>query len=357
MPGVPHVSHVPHERLRKAGRVIFEAAGTPSDIAATVADILVESNLVGHDSHGILRVPAYVAQIKAGGLIPDARPTLIEQTACTALMSGRRGFGHYAAHVATGIAVEKARREKVSLVGIVECNHIGRLGEYATQAARQGVLLMVTSAGTGSGGTTTPHGGAARALGTNPISFGIPAGPPNEIRSEPMIVDFATSVIAEGKIQVARSKGEKLPPGCILDKEGHPSVDPDDYYNGGMLLPFAGHKGYSLALVVNVLSAYLIGVDRFSSNGRGAGTLLLGIDAAAFRPAESYGASVGEFLDRIRSVPPAPGFDRVMTPGEPEAQTRIRRLAEGVPLPETIRERLVATAQDLGVSVESILGG
>ena len=155
------------------------------------------------------------------------------------------------------MAIDKAEASGVSAATFVRCPHIGRLGEYTEQAARRGMVAFMVG-GTFNGGAVTPYGGAGRVLGTNPISFGVPAG------EDPVVVDMATSVAAEGKLRLARAKHAPLAPGVIIDKDGNPSIDAEDYYAGGMLLPFAGHKGYGLSVVADLLGRHLGSGDEYA---------------------------------------------------------------------------------------------
>ena len=343
--------NVSAKRLRSVVRAIFAAAGAPDDSANLMAKVLVGSNLAGHDSHGVLRVPVYVERIKEGIMVPDVTPEILEETETTALVDGRWTFGHVAAHYGTEVAIRKAKQSKISLVSVVRCHHIGRLGEWVEQAAEQGMISLVMVGGSGGTGptTTAPFGGAARALGTNPLAFGAPAG-----EMPAMTMDIATSFIAEGKIQFARAKNSDLPPGAILDKHGNPSVKPADFYDGGMLLPFGGHKGYSISMLVELLCGALVPGDIYSEDGSQGGTLIIAIDPGVFRPDGSY-SDVADFkLRRIKDVPPAPGFDEVLLPGEPEFRAREQRTREGVAVPEATWDGLVEAGRSVGVDVDQI---
>lgn len=335
------------ERLHQVTQQIFEAAGTPSDLATEMANVLVESNLVGHDSHGVIRIPAYLEQIRRGTLIPSARPEVIEETPGSALIDGRYGFGHVAAAFGTEVAIRKAKQSKAVVVSIVRCNHIGRLGEWASRAAAKDVVAIVTVGGFGGPGIAAPFGGAARALSTNPISVGIPGG-----EMPDMLVDFATTAVAEGKVQVARAKGVPLPPGCILDKDGHPSTNPEDLYAGGMLLPFGGHKGYGLAMVVELLGGALAPGERYNAGGRRGAAVIIAVDATTFHPLADYERAADYHLRRVKEVPPARGFSEVLLPGEPERRSKEERLATGIPMPEATWNAIVAAGRSLGLAVE-----
>jgi LDH2 family malate/lactate/ureidoglycolate dehydrogenase len=343
--------YIPAAQLHALTRRLFMAAGAPRAIADEVSQILVNSNLAGHDSHGVLRVPAYLEQIGDGRIDPRAEPALVEESATTLLLNGQKGFGHYTAAKGMELAIAKARQANVCCVNFTQINHIGRLGEYAEAAARGGCLGIITVGAGGAklNGRTTPFGGALGVLGTNPLAVGVPTGDP-----VPFVLDFATSVVAEGKLQVARSKGVAVPPGCIVDKDGQPSVNPQDFYDGGRLLTFGGHKGYALSLFVCLLGGLS---GQFDANGLvmgGAAMIVLNI--GAFTPLADYQHNVRAFLDGIKSIPTAPGFDEVLAPGDFEQRNRQQRLAAGVPLPATILDQLHRWAAQLQVPTdESII--
>ncbi len=336
------------QRLQDVTQRVFVAAGTPPDLATQMAEILVESNLVGHDSHGIIRIPAYIEQIRKGTLIPDARPEVVEETPGSALVDGRYAFGHIAAAFGTEVAIRKAKESKAAVVSIVRCNHIGRLGEWTSRAAAKDVVAIVVVGGFGGPGIAAPYGGAGRALSTNPISIGMPGG-----EMPDLLVDFATTAIAEGKVQVARAKGAPLPPGCLLDKDGNPSTNPEDLYAGGMLLPFGGHKGYGLAMVVELLGGALAPGERYNAEGRRGGAVIIAVDAATFHPLADYERAADYHLRRIKQVPPARGFSEVLLPGEPERRSKEERLRDGIPVPEATWNAIVAAARSVGLNLDN----
>ncbi len=341
------------ETLTLLSRAIFEATGCPPDIAARVTTALVDANLVGHDSHGVIRIPGYVKDVREGQIVADARPSILRETDVSALVDGHWAFGHYSAAYATTVAVEKAKARGISIVGIVRCNHIGRLGEYAAQASAAGAIALILASGfRGRGVSAVPFGGAKPLFGTNPLAVGIPAG------AEPaVLIDFATTAVAAGKIEVARAKKEPLPPGSIVDREGRPTTDPEDYYRGGAILPFGGHKGYALSVMVEFLGRVLTGADAFAEPGRGgevythSGTTIVAVDPHIFAPAEQYAARADETIERLHAVPPAPGTLGVLVPGEPEERSRRERLVSGIPLAEETWDQILRTARELGVAV------
>ena len=338
-----HLFHAPH--LHAISRNIFVAAGVSRHIAEDVSEILINANLAGHDSHGVLRIPAYLRGIDGGALKPTAEPKLLAETENILSVDGQGSFGHYASRWSIKKAVEKAKTAASCSVSIRNTGHIGRLGEYAEEAARAGCISLITVGGGGRGrGPTVPFGGAEGAFGTNPIAIGVPTGD-----DSPFIVDYATSMVAEGKIQVARSKGIDLPEGCILDKDGNPSVKPADFYEGGSLLAFGKHKGYALAMFTCLLGglAGTFDVEQGSMNG----IFMQAVDVNAFTPVDEYQKGVRAFLDGIKSTPPAPGFDEVLVPGDFEYRSRTQRLVDGIEIPDTIYNQLQECADKLGISI------
>lgn len=331
---------------------ILNAAGAAQANAQQVANSLVSSNLAGHDSHGVVRVTQYLNTISAGDLDPTAQPAVTQETAVTAMVDARHGFGQIAAHLAMEVTIKKAQASGLAATGLFNCNHVGRLGEWVQMAADTGLIGLAFCNGGRPGGLVAPFGGAGRFLGTNPIAAAVPvAGRP------PVVIDFATSIAPEGKVRVARNKGETLPEGWILDSAGHPTTNPSDLYAGGMLLPMAGHKGYGLSLLVELLGGILTGQScpglpdyAVLKNG----VLFIVLSLEAFRPPEEVLAEGANFCNHLKAVPPAPGFDEVLLPGEPEQRTARQRRAQGIPIDETTWRQLTEAAAELGVSVPQI---
>ena len=205
------------ERLTDIGATIFKAAGTPDDIADLQARSLVGSNLAGHDSHGVIQIPRYVEQLRDGRIVADARPEIRAEGASIVQADGGWGFGQYTASACMQLAIEKARANQLALCTVTRVNHIGRLGEWAEQAASAGLIGMLGVSWGAGPYAATPYGGAKRALSTNPIAFGIPLAD-----GQNLILDYATTAVAEGKLFVARAKGQTVPDGWIVDGEGRP---------------------------------------------------------------------------------------------------------------------------------------
>ena len=357
------------EDLETFVRQVFEADRTPADIAAEVARHMVRANLSGHDSHGVIRVKQYVAEIEASDMVPDARPVVLRETDATGLVDAQRGCGLYTTAWALDWAMERASRHGVTVVAIRHSTHTGRMGEYAERAAERGLIALTTVGAAGPGvGLMLPSGGRQIFLGANPFAIGIPAdGMP------PMLFDGSTSTIAGGKIRVARDKGDPLPPDCILDRDGNPSTDPEDYFAGGTIVPLggsiAGHKGSGLSMASALLGALGMIADpdptlvRANVNekvadarGRVGGVLMLVIDPGAFGGREEYRAMVGESLAAAKRVPPKEGVPEVLVPGEVEIRNRRQRGNNGIPLPEATARDLAKIGDRFGVALPEPVG-
>ena len=349
--------------LHAVSRRLLMAAGTPRHIADVVSEILVEANLRGYDSHGLIRIPVYLPRIFVGGvpadrepkggaswakvIDPAAEPEVVEETDTTVVFDACAGFGHYAARKAMDLAIEKARKAHVCCVSLHRIGHMGRLGEYVEAAVRAGCIGIVTFGGGGKGGgRIVPFGGADGVLSTNPIAIGVPTGD-----DRPFILDYATSAAAEGKLKVARSENaDLLPEGFILDKHGLPSVSLADFDDGGYLLPFGQHKGYGLSLFVGLLGALSgnFGVEQ----GTVSGAFMQVINVGAFLPLSDYHAGVQAFLDSVRSVPTVQNFETVLVHGDRARCTRAERLAKGIELPDTVFGEIQECAEKLDVSLD-----
>lgn len=332
--------------LEQFTSIVFQTAGAPPDLANQVAEVLVENNLAGHDSHGVLRIPEYVSSINAGEIIPTARPAILSDTDTTALVTGNWALGQVTGAFAADLAIAKAKQHKVAAVSVVQASHTGRLAAFTDRAARQGVVMFM-AIGTVDRPMTAPYGGAAAVLGTNPIAFSIP-----NPGGAPVTLDIATSAIAAGKVKVAKAKHEMLPPDVICDKDGNPSQDPAAFLDGGFLLPFGGHKGYALAVIAELLSGPLAGADAFPGVFKRSGIFIFAVEADVFRPFEAYARAMSATLGRIKAVPPAPGFQEVLLPGEPEHLMRQQRLQTGIALPVDTWRALSDVAVSLGIDIK-----
>ncbi len=339
---------LPAFEIKQYVDAILQAAGCPPFVAQRVADALIESNLVGHDSHGLMRVPFYVDSIRAGTLNPHGEITVVRETPGTTLLDCGWNFGQVAAVEGMQRAIDKARTNGIAVTVLRHCDHTGRIGEYVVMAAMQGMVGQCFCNGSIPGGLVAPYGGMQRALGANPLAWGIPGGD-----DQPIFLDFATAAVAHGKIEVAADKGELLGEGLILDKFGRPTRDPRDELDGGVILPFGGHKGYALGVLIELIGGGLSGVGFPLVPGYrwDQGTLLVAIDIEAFQPLEHFKEMVAEFKAQLKQVARAPGVEEILLPGELEWKTKAKREREGIPIPETTWERIRETAHSLGVAV------
>jgi uncharacterized oxidoreductase len=334
---------------------IFCAADSPEDVSRQVAHSLVESNLAGHDSHGVIRVPAYVEAIRAGSLNPKGEIRVVKESASTALLDCGFNFGQVAATRGMSMAIAKARQCDIAMVVLQHCGHTGRLGEYVVIAAEQGLMGIILCHGSRPGGLVAPFGGVARALGANPIAWGIPGGLGGDgaaaSNGRPIFLDYATSVCAQGKIQVAADKGEEIPAGWLLDKDGRPTRNPRDQFEGGVMLPFGAHKGYALGVIIELLGGGLSGVGVPLQPGYtwDQGTVLMAVNIEVFQPLDEFRRMVADFAARLKATRRAPDCEEILLPGEPEWRCKAERERAGIPLPEKTWSRIRETAESLGL--------
>jgi len=333
-------------------RKVLLAAGADERNATRVAEALVSANLCGVDSHGVWHIPGYVKGIQSGELNPSAWPSILRETPSTALVSGNWTFGHVAAKFATELAIEKARQHDVSLVGLVQIHHIGRLGEYVELAAAAGMISIIWAGGFGSKlPAAVPYGGRERILHTNPIAMAFPA-----LDGPAMSFDFATTGTSGVKVIEAREAGQPLPPGSIVDKDGNSTNDPEAFFQGGGHLPFGAHKGYAFMLAAEYMGRIFTGSDVYADAARGgaifghSGASICTYREDLFRPADDYKRQAQSMAARIRAIAPAPGFKEVLMPGDNEVNTRAERERDGIPLPPKLWHTLTTLATSLGVN-------
>jgi uncharacterized oxidoreductase len=331
-------------RLRVSG--IFRAVDSPDAVAERVAASLVEANLTGHDSHGVIRVPSYVRAVREERIDPRGEIRIVQEGAATAVLDCAHNFGQVGAVRAVELAVGKARAHDISAVVLQRSAHVGRLGEYVVIAARQGFAGLMICNGTASGGIVAPHGGTARALGSNPIAWAVPGAD-----DKPIFLDYATSVCAQGKIQVAVDEGHPLPEGWLLDREGQPTRDPREQSRGGVMLPFGGHKGYALGVIIELLAGGLSGAGPalLPDYERAQGTVLVVLRVETFCPVERFRQMTVDFARQLKTTPRAAGCDEILLPGEPEWRSKVARERDGIPLPAKTWDRLAVTAAGLGL--------
>lgn len=321
------------------------AIGTGPEAASIVADSLVNANLAGHDSHGVLRLPSYLAGAQQGHLSPEATPEIISESGATAIVDARFGWGQPAMWMATRAAIARARDVGLGAAVVHNCYHIGRVAPYVEAVAEE---TMVGMAMANAAPAVAPFGGRARVMGTNPIAWAAPRahGKP------PVCLDVATAGIAEGKLRVARAKSLPIPAGNVVDREGRPSTEPGDFYAGGSLLTFGGHKGSGFSLLAQFIGRGLAGLDPSSYDGpRGVnGPFILAIDIARFTDPEHFRAQSEAQCAAVTDCSPAEGVDAVFLPGQPELATREIRERDGIPVADSTWAELLQLAQDHGVA-------
>ena len=329
---------------------ILVDAGASQSNANCVAAHLVSANLCGVDTHGVWHVAGYVSAIKNGDIVPDAVPEMIIESPVSALVTGHWTFGQVAAKYAMEKALDKASEHGLAVASLVQCHHIGRLGEYAEMAAARGMISMIWAGGfSEEAPAAAPYGGKARVLHTNPVAMGFPAG--REVR---MMFDFATTVGSGVKINNANRKGEPVPLGWIVDKDGNPTTQASDFFAGGAHLPFGGHKGYAFMMAAEFLGRIFAGSDSYAEAGRGGaimrhqGVTMIVVKANLFQTYENYTARADEMLERVRNISPAPGFAEVLVPGDLKRRTRATREREGIPIPDDLWQQLTALAGSAG---------
>jgi uncharacterized oxidoreductase len=335
------------DRLKDFCEKIFLNVGAGLEEAKIVSESLVESNLLGVDSHGVMRVPDYVRMVKEGKIKVKAEIKVVKDVGATLLVDGDFGFGQVVARKAANLVLEKAEVYGLGAVGIIRSNHVGRLGEYTTFIAEHNMVGIMFCNSAPKGGIVAPYGGAERRFGTNPISIAFPSN------SRPFLLDFATSVVAEGKLRKKYMLKERVPEGWIIDREGNISTDPADFYErNGALLPFGEHKGYALSMAVDALAGILTGAH-FVSHPEfigGNNALLIALKISNFRSIEEFKSEVDEYFKVIESTLPAKGFSKVVVPGEIEYSTKEQRLKNGIPIDIEIWQRIENVARELGVN-------
>jgi uncharacterized oxidoreductase len=348
---------IPADKLKSISINIFKAIGIPDAKAETVATLIIEANLAGHDSHGLLRLPQYVLAVQAKTIDPHTEIEIVSQTASTALIDGHWGFGQVIATQAMEIAIEKARAHAITAVNVYNSNHIGRLADYVLTAAQAGMVGLLFLNGHGADQGVAPWGGIARRLGTNPFACALPTQ-----QEDPILIDLTTSTVAGGKIRAYRNRGESLPEGWIIDAEGNSSTKPAVYLDEpkGALLPFggiAGHKGYALSMLVEILAGAMCeaGCSRPQSAKLGNAFLALVINIEAFTPIADFEGRVTQLVDFVKTSATAPGFDEITIPGERSAHTRQERLQNGIPLDDATWGNLLEVARELEVPVRETL--
>ena len=342
---------VQHEVLRDLSFAVLNTAGIPEEDARLVADHLVRSNLNGHDSHGVARIPMYVSNMEGPYASWDDHQVL-RDTPTIAIIDGRGANGIVAVTRALDTAVAKARTSTIGIVGLHNMTHVGRLGEYPVRIAEQGMVGMVL---TNVGGVfMAPFGSADRRLPPNPIAFAVPRrdGPP-------LMLDMTLSAVAGGKVQQKRARNEPVPEGWLVDDQGHYVTDADRFMDPDVgMLPLGGlqlgHKGHGLSMMMEAIVGPLSLAGATRNGKAGNGVLIVAIDIESFTDLDTYTEEVEGMVGWVRSARPLPGFERVYAPGEIEEETQRRRLKDGIDLPESTWAEITAVAKELDVKVPAV---
>ena len=342
--------------LTRAVEAIVAAGGSDPREAQMVAENLVTANLTGHDSHGVGMLPRYVESLKEGGLATNRHPVIRFDGGALVALDGQSGYGQVIGAEATEIAIGRAKQHGVCVMALANAHHLCRIGQWAENAVAEG-LVSISFVNVISRSIVAPFGGSDARFGTNPITVGIPlAGQP------PFILDMATSGVAQGKVRVAHNKGERVPPGLLIDDHGRPTTEA----RYGVIEPFGAlttfglHKGYGLAVVCELLGGALAGGGTWHTEDRSRKRVLNGmlsilIDPQRLGTAPEFVREAAEFVDWVKKSPPAEGVDRVRIAGDPERETRAKRLVEGIAVDATSWNDILAAAEKLGLDRSAVL--
>lgn len=333
------------DQLRGLMTGLFEAVGTPAETSAFIANSLVAANLTGHDSHGVIRILQYIEVVESGALDPKAEAEVVSIDGATLKVDGKWGWGQPAFHLAVNETLRLAREYGIAIGTVDRCFHVGRVAPYVETIARDGMIGIAMA---NAGAAVAPYGARTRVMGTNPIAWAVPGTD----EDQPFALDIATAQIAEGKVRVARNKGVPVPPGVIVNKDGAPSLDPNDFYDGGALMAFGGHKGSGFSILAQLLGRGLAGMtqDRLKTHRGGNGPVVIAIDPARFGPLDLFRDVVTEEAERVRGATPAEGFAEVLMPGDLEVREQARREAEGCMVDDTTWNALVSEAKRFGLA-------
>jgi LDH2 family malate/lactate/ureidoglycolate dehydrogenase len=354
--------NVSAEHVRQQIASILSAWGMDADLVRTTADVMLETDLAGIDSHGISMLTMYETLRAEGRLNLKAQPRVVRENPVTALVDADAGLGHPAGVMGMGLAIKKAQAMGIGAVSVFNSHHFGAAGYYAAMAANQGLIGLVTSSARTI--CVVPTRAAVPVLGTNPIAFAAPAR-----RNRPFLLDMATSTVAANKVKIYHLNRESVPPGWVADEHGAPVTDVDaafDYifkHEGGGLTPVGGtaemrsHKGYGLGVVAQILSATLSGGSFRPINAKtqganepdNVGHFFLALDPKMFRPEGAFEDDLDAVIDVLHQTRPADPAEPVLVPGDPEALERELRLREGIPIPQTLSDQIRAISQRCGV--------
>ncbi len=335
-------------RLTDFAAAVYAGQGVPEADARLIADTLVQADLWGHQSHGVLRLGWYLDRLRNKVMNPVTTPEFVVDAGGLAVIDGHDGVGHVLAKRAAEEAIKRAKVHGIAAVGVRMSNHFGTCMYYTLMGAREGCVMMLTSNG---GPAMAPWGGRKKIVGTNPWSIAAPAG-----RHAPFVVDMANTGVARGKIYLARNKHEPIPEGWAITADGAPTTDPQAAIDG-IILPMAGHKGYAIAAMVDMMSGVLTGSGFLSSvhspyktaDKSNCGHFMMAINIEAMQPLSEFNTRMEQFVAEIKAVPLAQGYDEVFYPGEMEARNNVRNRREGLRFPDDTIADLKRIADETGL--------
>jgi len=334
---------VPWDRLQASTVALFRAAGSEAREARLIAEHLVEANLRGHDSHGVGVVPMYINGLVAGGLVLNQSLNVAVDTGAMLICDAGQGAGQVMAHDAMELGIARARDTGSAIVSLRNSHHIGRIGHWAEQCASAG-LVSIHFVNVVAGAIVAPFGGTRARLGTNPFAAAFPRKD-----APPVVVDFATSKLASGKVRVAHNKGVEIPPGALLDNMGKPTTDPGKLFETppGSLMTFGEHKGWGMMLACELLGAALVGAPT-QHQAAGNGAVINSMFSVIVSPDRlGTGGPFGEELEAVLGW--VTSEDSVKLPGEPELETRQQRIIDGIPIDAATLDQLDAAARQVGL--------
>lgn len=339
------------DTLRQFIQAAFVSQGFPQADAQTIATLMAEADLQGSDGHGVIRLPQYMKRIRAGGINKHPDIQVVHERAAMAVVDGDNGMGHLVMSRAVDLAIEKARSSGVAWVSARHSNHAGPASLYARKPLQHDMLGLYFAVGNAN--HLPPWGGTDMLLSTNPIAAGIPAG-----KEPPVVLDMATTVAAYGKVKAKAKRGEMMPEGWMIDRQGKPLTDPNRA-SEGFLLPIGDYKGYGLALIVGLLAGTLgggaMGKDVIDFNAdhvsvTNTGQAILVIDLSAFGPVDAFKGAVDTLVRDIRNSERLPGVERIWLPGEQSHERRQSYQEEGIPIANGLIQDLEVLARDLGIA-------
>jgi LDH2 family malate/lactate/ureidoglycolate dehydrogenase len=339
------------ERLEKFCFGVFHNAGVPSEYARAVASSLIEADLRGVDSHGVVRILIYMERLRKNMINPLAEPKIVSESGSTVLIDGQNNFGAVVGLKALEVAMDRAKQNGSSLVGVRGSNHFGTCAFYALKAIQQELVLIVMS---NASQTMPPTGGIRPFIGTNPFAVGIPAG--SEV---PFILDMATSVVARGKLIVAAQKDESIPLGWAVDKNGNPTTNAEEGLEGSVL-PVGGAKGYGISMFIDILSGVLTnaGFGKYVNNmyenwdaPQNVGHFFIAIDINRFMPIELFKERMDQYIREIKAEPKAVGVKEILIPGEIEHRLSEERKKSGIQLSINVVKELEQIGKSYGIEL------